>query len=204
MIHISAHQDDREDFNNLSRPAQLNCAADAGAKRQLLEASVTELPGRRRFPLEPIACFVGKNKMTSDTSDKIRFWAHRRLAREAMVDSKILLGRQFDGIAWEAAYDALHSVPQMFQLWACKQVWDIAGTNYLQSKWDKSVKGWCPSCRQSRETAAHVVMCSEAGRVDTLHRTVDFMEEWLSEVGTNPALQTYNSICSWKRLPYYE
>jgi hypothetical protein len=190
MIHIAAHQDDREDFNNLSRPAQLNCAADAGAKRQLLEASVTELPGRQRFPLEPIACFVGKNKMTSDTSDKIRFWAHRRLAREAMVDSKILLGRQFDGIAWEAVYDALHSVPQMFQLWACKQVWDIAGTNYLRSKWDKSVKGWCPSCRRSRETAAHVVMCSEAGRVDTLHRTVDFMEEWLSEVGTNPALQT--------------
>jgi len=146
MIHILAHQDDREDFNNLSRPAQLNCAVDAGAKRQLLEANVTNLPGRQRFPLEPIACFVGKNKMTSDTSDEIQFWAYRRLAREAMVNNKILLGRQFDGIAWEAVYDALRSVPQMFQLWACKLVWDIAGTNYLWLKWDKSVKGWCPSC----------------------------------------------------------
>jgi hypothetical protein len=46
MIHISAHQDEREDFNNLSRPAQLNCAVDAGAKRELLETNVTDLPGR--------------------------------------------------------------------------------------------------------------------------------------------------------------
>ena len=162
---------------------------DEGAKRQLLEANVTDPPGRRRFLLEPIVCFVGKNKMTSDTSDKKQFWAQCRLARDAMVDGKILLVREFDGIAWEAVGDALHSVPQMFQLWACKQVWDIAGTNYIHSKWDKSVKRWCPSCRRSRETAEHVVMCSEVGRVDTLHRTVFFVEEWLSEVSTNPVLQ---------------
>jgi hypothetical protein len=85
-------------------------------------------------------CFVGKNKMTLDTSDTTQFWVHRRLAREAMVDGKILLGRQFDGIAWDAVYDRLRRVPPMFQLWACKQVWDIAGTNYLRLKWDKSVK----------------------------------------------------------------
>jgi len=190
MIHIAAHQDDQEDFHKLSRPAQLNCAVDAGAKKRLLDANAMELPTTRRFPLEPIACFVGKNKMTSDTSEAIRLWAHRRLAREAMVDGKILFERQFDAIAWEAVFDALHSVPQMFQLWACKQVWDIAGTNYLRSKWDKSVKRWCPSCRRARETAEHVIGCSEYGRVETLHRTVDFVEKWLTETGTNPTLQT--------------
>jgi hypothetical protein len=190
MVHIAAHQDEQEDFHKLSRPAQLNCAVDAGAKKKLLEANAMAFPGPRQFPLEPIACFVGKNKMTSDTSEAIRFWAHRRLAREAMVDGKVLYGRQFDLIAWEAVYEALRSVPQMFQLWACKQVWDIAGTNYLRSKWDKSVKRWCPSCRRAKETAAHVVSCSEFGRVDTLHKTVDFVVEWLAEIGTHSTLQT--------------
>jgi hypothetical protein len=32
MVHILAHQDDIEELNNLSRPAQLNCAVDAGTK----------------------------------------------------------------------------------------------------------------------------------------------------------------------------
>ncbi len=131
MVHIIARQDEHKAVHDLSRPAKLNCAVDVGQKRRLLEANATELPGIRRFPLEPIACFVGKNTMTTDTSDAIRFWAHPRLAREAMVDRQILFERQFDAIAGEAVFDALHNLPQMFQLWACRQVWDIAGNNYL-------------------------------------------------------------------------
>jgi hypothetical protein len=34
MVHIAAHQDEQEDFHKLSRPAQLNCAVDAGAKKE--------------------------------------------------------------------------------------------------------------------------------------------------------------------------
>jgi hypothetical protein len=32
FLHVPAHQDDREDFDNLSRQAQLNCATDFGTK----------------------------------------------------------------------------------------------------------------------------------------------------------------------------
>jgi hypothetical protein len=103
---------------------------DGGAKKCLLEADASGLVVRCWFPLEPIACYVGKDKMTSDTGDAIQFWVHRRLAREALVDGKVLVEQQFDAIAWEAVYAALHSMPQLFQLWACKQVWDIAGTNF--------------------------------------------------------------------------
>jgi hypothetical protein len=74
--HIPAHHDDNMDFRLLSQPAQLNCVVDAGAKKCLLEAVVHH----RQFRLEPIACFVGKEKITADTSGSIRFWAHCRLA----------------------------------------------------------------------------------------------------------------------------
>jgi hypothetical protein len=80
--------------------------------------------------------------MISYSGDLLRFWAHPRLAREALVDSNVLNTRQFDAIAWDAVYAGLHSVPTLFQMWACKQVWDIAGTNYLRSKWDESVRKW--------------------------------------------------------------
>jgi hypothetical protein len=97
--HIEAHQDDRMDFHHLLRPAQLNCAVDAGTKRRLLEADGTEQPVRRRFPLELIVHYVGKDKMTTDMGDAIQFWAHRGLAREALVDGKVLYKCQFNLIA---------------------------------------------------------------------------------------------------------
>jgi hypothetical protein len=68
-------------------------------KKCLLEAAAHGLVHRRQFPLEPIACFVGKEKMTTDTSGSIHFWANCRIAQEALVDSKILSERQFDAIA---------------------------------------------------------------------------------------------------------
>ncbi len=111
--------------------------------------------------------------MTTDTSSSIQFWAHRHLAREALVDAKILTERQFDAIALEAVSAGLHSVPPLFQMWASKQVWDIAGTNSLRSKWDKTVDRWCPSCRRAKETAGHILACSEVGHVEALKHTID-------------------------------
>jgi hypothetical protein len=91
--HIEAYQDGGMDFHCLMRPAQLNCAVNAGTKRRLLEADATEQPVRQRFLLEPIVCYVKKDKMTMDTEDAIQFWAHSRLAREALVDGKVLYER---------------------------------------------------------------------------------------------------------------
>ena len=187
--HIEAHQDEHTDFARLSRPAQLNCAADAGAKRALLNVVDTATPEKRCFPLEPIAIYIGKEKLTSNSGDLLQFWTHRRLAREALVEAKVLTIRQFDEIAWDAVYTGLNSVPTMFQLWACKQVWDIAGTNYLRSKWDASVDKRCPSCRAARETTGHVLHCNEVGRVATLRATIGMLGQWLEEVDTSPDLR---------------
>jgi hypothetical protein len=117
--------------------------------------------------------------MTTDTGEVLHFWAHRRLVREALVDGKILTGTQFDVVAWEVVYDALHSVPCMFQLWACKQVLDIAGASYPRCKWDKTVNKWCPCCQRAKETVEHVPLCREAGRVETLSATIVF---WISHL----------------------
>ncbi len=127
--------------------------------------------------------------MTSDTGDTIQFWAHHRLSREALVDGKCLVEQQFDAIVWEAVYASLHSVPQMFQLWACKQVWDIASTNDLYSRWDKAVSKWCPSCHHAKETLEHVIGCSKVGQVKTLQAIIGFVEDWLVEAGMDSGVR---------------
>jgi hypothetical protein len=145
-VHVAAHQDDVSDFHSLSRPEQLNCAVDAGAKRRLVVVVEKGHLTQMAFPLEPIVYFVGNHKITSDGAEFLWFWIHKQLARTALSDLKILSHRQFDKIVWWHVHMALDGVPRMFQVWACKQMMGIANTNATVYKWDKGVDPLCPIC----------------------------------------------------------
>jgi hypothetical protein len=75
----------------------------------------------------------------------------------------------------------------MFQMWACKQVMNLAPANG-NMPWDKSVDPRCPSCLQEKETCAHILHCYHTGRVKALQLTISLLEDWLKEVGTNETL----------------
>ena len=67
-------------------------------------------------------------------------------------------------------HPALHELPRMFQIWACKQVMGVAGKNLYQSKYRTNNEPMCPSCTRSVESFAHVLECPEEGRFETLFR----------------------------------
>ena len=94
--HVSAHQDDHTKWENLSRAERLNCAADFGVKRVLLNLDANDLPWQQRFPLETICAWTGREKMTSDTMHHIQFHAHLQLARKEFYEAKVLTTVQFD------------------------------------------------------------------------------------------------------------
>jgi hypothetical protein len=138
----------------------------------------------RRFPLEPVCVFLGKNKLTSDKGKELRFWVHRKLARSAYHDMKILDVRQFDKVDWEMVHALLWQVPRMFQIWACKQVMNIAPAN-ANTPWDDSINPLCPSCAQVPETCSHILYCDNTGRVDALLKSIELLDTWLGEVNTD-------------------
>jgi hypothetical protein len=72
--------------------------------------------------------FLGRNKLTSDKGDCLRFWAHKQVAKESFFESKIMF-EEFELVDWEMVYLALHKVPRMFQTWVMKQVMNIAPAN---------------------------------------------------------------------------
>ncbi len=121
----------------------------------------------------------------------MHFWVLKQLARKALLDLKIIWMLQFDEIDWKYVHAALEGVPQMFQIWACKQVLGIANTNNTVHKWDKEVDPQCPSCWQAVETMEHVLMCTEAGRVDIFLQMVGLLDAWLIKMDTAPALRAY-------------
>ena len=148
--HVRAHQDDSVEYHLLSRPSQLNCVVDIHAKRAIWGLEGDELPPQEMFPLEPVAVFVGQEKMTSDTAESLRFWAHRKLAKDTFFHLGIMSSDAFDEVAWRPVYDALHSVPRLFQLWACKQVMEVAGTNVNQAHYKEGHDPHCPKTRSTQ------------------------------------------------------
>jgi hypothetical protein len=169
--------------------AQLNCAVDAGAKQELVTAIADDQAVQQTFPLEPITCFAGCHKLTPDGKRFTKFWIQKKLARTALSDMKVLTFAQFDEVAWKYVLSALETVPRMFQVWACKQVLDIANTNHTVHRWDKGMDPRCPSCLQSKEMTEHILLCNEAGRVDIFLRTVCLLEWWLRKMATDPVLR---------------
>ena len=70
--------------------------------------------------------------MSSDTGSRKRFWAHKQLSEEVYRNLKT---DKFKEVYSEMVHLALHELLFMFQIWACKQVMGVAGTNLYQSKY---------------------------------------------------------------------
>lgn len=141
---------------------------DSKAKRALLALRSVRPPEQTPFPLEPIAIFAGRDKITSDSGSLVHFWAQQQLARSYYLKKNILDGDAFAQVDWGTYYAALHKVPRLFfQLWACKQTMGIAGTNKARSRFTKDASPLClcPSCNTEEETCGHILRCTESGRV---------------------------------------
>ena len=153
------------------------------------------MPKQRCFPLEAISVWVGKDKMMSDTSKALRLWVHRQLSEQTCCSLDLLTPTQFCEVAWKQIYGALHEVPRMFQIWAAKQVTEIAAVNTNQTirNPSKHIGPRCPSCNAGEdsphEVCSHVLYCEEEGRVASLNCTVDLMSDWLRKVGTQENLR---------------
>jgi hypothetical protein len=142
----------------------------------------------RMFPLESIGgLFVGGQKMTSETGDHIRFWAHCWLAREYYQDHKILSPDQFDQVDWRSIHSTLHGLPRLFQLWALKHVLGIAGTMQFPSYQDDR-SPICLSCRICDKNCKHIAHCPEEGWTSAFVQSTQEVKRWMMAQHTHSDL----------------
>ena len=148
-----------------------------------------ELPQQESFPLEPVAVFVGQEKMTSNTSEEIRFWAHLKLTEEKFfctgTHGPARLPRSCMASSLQHTTQRALAVSTV----GLQTGHGVAGTNVNLVVIDEEQDPHCPSCGQALETCAHVLHCEEAGRVDALKRLIDWLDDWLRNAGTEPNLQ---------------
>ena len=153
--HVDAHQDAGKDFALLKRPAQMNCICDEIAKGEIWGLAWEKLPKQSMFPLEAVAVYVGENKLSSGMSQYVRFHVHKHIAKEVFVKLRILDEGQFEEVEWRLVWGALKEAPRMFQIWASKQVMNIAGVN---KKWQNINHVRAKSAQVVTELLKHVPM----------------------------------------------
>ena len=110
-------------------------------------------------------------------AEELRFCVQKQIAEAVFDKLRLMLPDQFQEVAWRQVHDAVLETPRMFQMWACKQVTNIAGVNRNLAKYMKDQSSKCPRCDVEEETCYHVLCCNEEGRVKTLLGTVYMLDD---------------------------
>jgi hypothetical protein len=110
-----------------------------------------------------------------------------QIAQAQFYKANILYSQQFDLVDWKMVHGALHRVSCMFQIWACKQVMNIAPSSGNRP-WEQELCPLCPSCGQAWKTCSHILLCDHTGQIEALMHSIDLLEHWLVEVDTDPDL----------------
>jgi hypothetical protein len=188
--HVAAHQDNHTWWEDLTRAAQLNLACDARAKAILRSQDVINLPPQEAFPLKPICMFIEGKKMTLDTGAHIRYTDGLQVPQSLFHKSRRMSPDAFDKVNWPHVHRTLHEeLSQLFQVWACKQVMNIAATNKnLSRKHRDGRSDKCPCCTIHVETTEHILLCPEVGRVEAFQLYTTALERWPDKANTNPDL----------------
>lgn len=177
--HIQGHQDDKQDFSELTIPQQLNVLADYAAKTSLQEHSLRGITHRPLYPLEPVRIFVQGTKITSSIKSVIyRTWGEA-VAKELFQRRRIVSTFHFPHIAWNVLGRAMNRYPPPFCTWVTKQVSGFNGTNRQLSRIEDGAPHHCPCCGQSFETSSHITRCPNPGRRKLFHHTVDKLLDWM-------------------------
>jgi hypothetical protein len=144
-----------------------------------------------------------------------RNWGDKE-AREHYHENGIVPYDLFDEVYWDGIEKVLGRCPEMFSVWATKQVSGFNGNNHLLHHISGVTVDVCPNCGCQPERASHIVFCPDPARAQVFNSSVDKLVEWLASQRTAPELtillSTYlrgrgnlrmSSLCS-RRSRYYQ
>jgi hypothetical protein len=109
-------------WHQLSLVQQLNCMCDTTAKSAVQRAIATRYISTltQILPQEDIAIVIWGNKITSDVSHPVRFYASKEIARGLLSDTKKWPHDRFEEVDWEHLDLAMMSKSNMYKIWRSK------------------------------------------------------------------------------------
>jgi hypothetical protein len=198
MIHVHGHLDQYLPLDLLTSIERLNCECDKLAGIALDEALLSGQFISRVFPGEDLVVLLDGDKLSGSYERSIlRDWGDKQ-ARVHYHMRNILPSHLFEEVYWDGIERVLDSCPEMFSVWATKQVSGFNGNNHLLRHINGSTIDECPNCGCRPERSTHMIYCRDSARSAVFSSSVDKLVEWLASQRTDPELITL--LSSYLRL----
>jgi hypothetical protein len=159
--HVKGHQDDKETFSHLDRPAQLNTKMDLlakeTAKQQIPDYNNNYKSHNLSFPQIMYKHSQIQHKTINNlyfhiSADKlIEYWK----SKLRVTDSTQKL------IHWTALGNAMNSLDITQRRFITKWASNNMGTGHKMIQWKYRHKGNCPYCMEPNEDVPHMLQCSD-------------------------------------------
>ena len=205
FTHVKAHQDDKEDFDTLSYPAQLNVIMDSLAKDLSASTNIEECinltPHHHSFILpqyksQYIYQFVKKSLAQTIAHDKaINYW----IEKGRMTESGAKL------INWTSHGHARKSTNLTKQRSIVKWASECLGTGKNMVRWGLRYKGHCPFCNFPIEDTKHILQCQHESPQKAWKTILGQFKSKLSAIQTNKYLLSsiLKEINAWRNKKQY-
>jgi hypothetical protein len=160
------------------------------------------------LPKEDVVVVIWGNKITDDISHTIRFQASNEAARKYLGNKKknSWPNKRFNKVNREHLDFALKNKPDMYKIWRSKQNSGFCGTRVQVGLYSGPTlpDERCPNCSR-RETADHLLLCSNKDRTQLLIKNTDKLGKWLErDKITDPKLSYWiatNHLQIWEQCP---
>jgi hypothetical protein len=190
MFHVHGHLDQYLPLDQLTSPERLNCECDKLAGIALDEGLATGRFISRVLPGEDLVVLLDGEKLSGAYERTIlRDWGDKQ-ARWHYHVRNILPSHLFSEVYWDGLERVLDSSPEMFSVWATKQVSGFNGNNHLQRHIDGTTLDECPNCGCRPERSTHMIFCRDPARSEVFSSSVDKLVDWLVSQRTDPELIT--------------
>ena len=156
LSHIKRHQDDAENFQNLSRWVQLNVMADHKAK-QILSGFIIKGNDIKLSTLygEGWSCLLGEGRTSQNKSYRSGFLENEQ---ENTGQEKKITYQQFDIIDWNLVERVLSKKSQLYKVWFSKHHSGWCAYSRNMKRWKYWDKDKCPCCLTKEENQPTIVL----------------------------------------------
>ena len=116
------------------------------------------------------------------------------MAKDVFLSKDLLSNDQFEEVYWGAIRHLCSKVyPSTFLAWYVKHVFRCSGTMHDLYRNDTNIpklyeSPGCPCCDHHDETADHIILCTEQGRTNLYHDSVNDLVRWMKKEQTHPTI----------------
>ena len=183
---VEGHQDDHKPWEELDHWAQHNILMDNLAKSYWVYCNRTsKRPFRKKLEGEGCALFWNQRKLSHFNITEIYDEYYGDVTGDYWINKrKQLKDTTIHTIDWSMLQKATHQLPFQRRLWLSQHLVGMMGVNKWLHRWKREPSDLCPICKNTTETARHVLTCNDARVTTQWELSLSKLEWQLDKLGT--------------------